>query len=733
VARGVSTLEEELRKLEGAFPGTKLSQQTEKFNEELKKTQQTAKQTAAALRAEAQVLSKQASEMVDGVKQKQIAALKELSNTIGGISKTALLLGGGILGGAFALANKYVQDAEQATDVTRQWESATQSLKESQTQIGAVIAREALPMLKQAAELADRASDFVESNPEVIRAALNTGKILVALGAIGIVASKGIKLVADAKYLLTIPVQLEAARLQDRAATKQLEAAVLRAKDLGVSVPGAGAPAVGGLGGLAGAITSPGGIGALVIGIVAKSIKAADSLKTLNEQIVQLGAKSGASSGLIGTIIATLDSALMVATPLVPAIKNFRQALERDIPLIKNLLGLGGGGGATAGASASFSFGSRGSPAFDQVLKAYEQYKQDDLEAQQKHYDERRKIAANALEAERKANADYAASVARVRSQTTKALADAAEDFAEANARAEQQYQEQRAQIIRDGGQQLEQLEKDIQERLRKNRREHELRVEDLTASRDALGLAKERRRFQEEQAEIRREGSEEIRQRRADLAQRLADLAQSYEQERAQRQADYLARVEEIKASSAEQLAELQKQHVEELRQIQLQKIARIREIDSQFAEERKRRYEYFIRQVRDLDASLLGEKRLREKYQQLMITDLEKFLAAYRAKLSSLGSAVPGRAEGGYAAGLIRTGERGYEYVMSHNTTQAAENMIGGRLTQQGLLAALAGMGGGRSLVWNDVRRFDGSYTNAMREMVRKDTQEILERMLR
>ena len=112
-------------------------------------------------------------------------------------------------------------------------------------------------------------------------------------------------------------------------------------------------------------------------------------------------------------------------------------------------------------------------------------------------------------------------------------------------------------------------------------------------------------------------------------------------------------------------------------------------------------------------------------------MIQDLDKFLAAYRSKLSALGT-VGTRAEGGYAGyGTYKLGERGYEWVATHDTTRAAENMIGGRLTQQGFLAMLAG--GGRSVVWNDVRRFDGAYTNQMREMVRKDPEETIERMLR
>jgi hypothetical protein len=691
VKNGVSTLAEELKKLEGAFPGEDLGKETEKFNEKLKETEKTAKQTAATLRAEAKVLSTQAADIVSGFQKAQISTLRTISSQIQTVSRNAILAGGGLLGGALALASKYVADAEQATAVTVRWKAASEDLKDSQSRIGAVLAEQSLPLLEKAAELADKATDFIEGHPDIVSAALNAGKILVTLGIAGTLVSKGIKLVADVKYLATIPAQLAAAKLQDEAATKQLAAAQLRLKDIGGALPGASkVPSLLNLGPLAAILA--GGAGFTALGRGAANFGAKqfgfespeDFWKQTFEALGLVKTASDAASTSLGKVAADLGSVKF-------------------------------------------------SPQFDQILKAYEDYKRDDLEATQQHYADRRQIISEALASEKKVNEDYASNVAKVRSQTTKALSDAASQFAEANKKAEIDYQQSRAQIVRDGNQGIEQLQRDLQERLRKNEEEHQNRVADLTASRDALGLAKERQRFTQEQAEARRDTGQEIKQRRAEIAQRLADLAQSYEQERAQRLADQQARIAEIQQQAAERLAELAKERAEELRQIQVQKVAKIRELDTQFVEERKRRYQYFIQQIRDLDASLLGEKRLKDKYNVLMIQDLDKFLAAYRAKLGSLAAAVPGRADGGYTAGLVRTGERGYEYVMSHDTTRAAEGVIGGRLTQQGLLAALQGMGGGGSgVVWNDQRRFSGEYTNAMREMVRKDTRAVLRREL-
>lgn len=696
VKAGVNSLGGDLKKLDESLSGKQLTAELEKTIKKLKETEQVTKETIAGLKAEARVLSATANAMLDGAEKRSLAFTKSLSSQLQGISKLSLATGTALVGGILGFANKYVNNAKEATAVTIAWKREQDSLNKSGTRFGAVLSQEALPLLREGARLAEGVASFVETHPEAVRAALNTGKVLIGLGAIGLLVSKGISLFADAKYLLTIPVQMEAARLQDRAAAKQLEAALLRAKDLGISVPntpGGGAAATGGL---AAAATS--------VGLVVAGVIAAKYAVDLVNLVLQ---KTG------------------IAKSIADAQQKILETSKRPYPGII----AAARPGATSGTATSPDLaGAAVSPQFDAVLKAYENYKQDDLAAVQKHYEDRKKIMADALASEQKSNAQYAANVAKVRSQTSSALSSASKDLQAANEKAEVDYQTNRAQIIRDGNQEIEQLQQDLQERLRKNQKEHEDRVFDLTNSRDALGLAKERDSFKDEQSEAKREAKQEINQRRADIAQRLSDLAQSYEQERAQRFADHEARVAEIRAQAAQQLTELRLQHAAELREIQQAKIDRIKQLDESYNEERKRRYQQLIQSIRDLDASLLGEKNLKTKYQAAMLSDLDRFLASYKAKLGSLAAAVPGKADGGYTAGLVRTGERGVEWIASHNTTRAAEAMIGGRLTQEGLLSALASGGRRNTLNLNDSRRFSGEYTNAMRREIHRDTLELL-----
>lgn len=78
-----------------------------------------------------------------------------------------------------------------------------------------------------------------------------------------------------------------------------------------------------------------------------------------------------------------------------------------------------------------------------------------------------------------------------------------------------------------------------------------------------------------------------------------------------------------------------------------------------------------------------------------------------------------IPGRATGGYASGIIRTGERGREFVLSNRTTRAAESIIGGTLTQQRFLQALAG---GRNANVYQSMRFSGEIGAGDKREVRR-----------
>lgn len=741
----------------------KFSTSTEEEFERVIRTFGEAKEASEQLKNETLAAAKSASQQGSlfsaqaGILNQQVSMLRhratemnKISSQIGQASRLASGVGVGIVGGIFGLAAKYVRDAKEATTVTVAWKAAQESLGKSGQKVGAVLAETALPLLKTAAELAERASSYLEKHPELAQAALNVGIVTAGLGAVGMAVSKGIKMYADHLYMASVPIQLQAAQLQFAASEQQLVAAELRAQAAGAETLAAGGGATAAKGGGLAALLSGGIIATIVTTVVgiAGGLFVGDKLFDAIDKL-----KNPKSEGWeMRDYLTTLKQAIAIDAKAIgdffgknadwnpfkggqqggdPELGNkwFKQ-LSISLGLLKD------DADEAADALDGLSGSVKDSPQFEQVLKAYESYKQADTDLVQRHYADRQKVIQDSLQAEARSNAQYTKNVAQINARASADIVSATKNYQEQELKSEQQYAQQRAKIVRDGGIEVQKMEEALQERLRKMAKDHEEREVDLLAARDAVGLVKERQRYNNERAEAVRETNQEMAQRRADLALRLQELAQSYEQERAQRLADYQARLEEIRAQRDAQLKEQADLHRAELAEIRANTVARIKELDTQFNEERRRRYQQFIAQIRDLDASLLGEKALKDKYRALEIADLDRFLAAYRAKLSTITTGLSvgtPKSDGGYAPygqyllGDAPGGGRGKkEYVLGGDLTELAERVLGGQLSQSKFAALLSQVGGGgrSNITYNDGRRIDSRISNTDRQKLLDDT---------
>lgn len=699
-------------------------------------------------------LERQFKEFEDQIKavKAQARELREISNRLASDFRGLFIGGAAIAGGIFAIANKYVKDAKEATEVTEQWKEAQEDLAKSGNRIGAVFAEEALPLLLKATELAGKAASFIESHPEIVRAALNVGLITAGIGAIGVAVSKGIRLYADIAYLVAVAQEQAGIKQFERAVDKFLLGTAQFSKAGGVQA--VAGKTTGKLAAL-GLLTEAGGATALGASLAAAlGVALGASINDLITKITGKGAYTNqfltvGANNLGQNVLSPVAQRVSGISPeeaerktlvFTALIGKLTGAIDENSPLwIKAAAAVKKSGDDLKNAEDSLE-GVQASEQFEKLLSAYERYKADDLQLVQDHYRERAQIIGESLQQEEQATRRMNDGIARVRSQAGGAIRQATQQFNEENRRAEVEYANQRAQIVRDGGIEIQRIEQGLQERLRKLALDHGERMDDLSRSRDALGLVKEQRRYNQERSEETRAANLEIRQRRQDLAVRLQELQQSFEQERAQRLTEFQARLQEIRTNAAAQIAELRTQHQAELREIREQRVARIRELDQQFLDERKRRTQQFLQQVRDLDASLLGEQNLKKSYQAKMIADLDKFLAAYRQKIGSLANSRPaGKWMGGYAAygtytlGDSPGGGRGKsEYVMTGSTTEAAERLLGGQLTQEKILSAMGMYAGARNAFnYQDNRRIDGRLGPTDRQMIVTETVRAVERM--
>jgi hypothetical protein len=275
---------------------------------------------------------------------------------------------------------------------------------------------------------------------------------------------------------------------------------------------------------------------------------------------------------------------------------------------------------------------------------------------------ERVKMEADIIKASRK-NADdrltieqqTADKIKSLQSGTFEKIAAAASGLRQALDQIDTRYVADRAKIIRDGGREIERIEQAHQKRMAQIKKTFDRAAGEATRNRDALALVEAQRAYEDERQDEISNTNDEISQRRQDIAIRLQDLDQSYRAERQTRINAYNQQVLELQES--------------EKRQILL-----IRQAEQQKLQELTAAYQKQIQMIRS--AFGIGGTTSPNRY--------------------GGSTNVPGRerarAEGGYMSdGLWRVGERGDEFALSNQTTRAAENIIGGKLTQERLLSAL------------------------------------------
>ncbi|WP_295664795.1 hypothetical protein, partial [uncultured Mucilaginibacter sp.] len=123
---------------------------------------------------------------------------------------------------------------------------------------------------------------------------------------------------------------------------------------------------------------------------------------------------------------------------------------------------------------------------------------------------------------------------------------------------------------------------------------------------------------------------------------------------------------------------------------------------------------------QLQTLNDALIQEQQLKAKFTAAELTDLQNAITQSQH--------IPGHAAGGYIGnGVFRGGENGYEFMLNHSTTQAAERLAGGNLNQDSILAVLArgsnsSQSSSKQIVYNDQRHFDSHLSVQDRRAIAK-----------
>lgn len=608
--------------------------------------------------------------------------------------------------------SKFIEDAGiQGDRTSEKWIAASKRVKNAQLNLGETAAQVLLPIYEQLAEYAEKATRFAQEHPDILKAGINIAAVVATVGTLGVLAAKGIQLYADFKFLAAM-AQYEIATTRFEASVQQFLAGSL-------------------IGGPASIATKAGTAG--LLGTAGKTL----GTVALYASAVIIGAEAGVAIGnALGKVVygegykkqgladVALTATRVPLTGLVllsNKLKEFTQyggpagklgvaiseAIQKEDQWVQNILGLTKAQEDAAKAAADYrDFEAEATRA--QATKAFISYRQQEADAEKQYGQARADIVKQGLAQINSIEESYqtqrallirnnAQSVANALASFQFSQQQAAEQFAHQEAQAQRKYQDDRKKLAEDERQAEQKAVEDNLRKIRKLQEEHDDKIRDLTAARDALGIVRENRDFQRKLRDAEEEYRTERLRRRQQTVERIKDLDEQFRRERQKRQEDFAFRQqqaeeqfkfqqEQAKAQFEQRLKDLDEQHRVELEKARQQQAERLRELQIQYRQEQITRRNAFYDILRDLDASLLNEEKTRLQYYARMQQDLEKFLSDTANSVTSAGSNLPGyetHQAGGYGPGRVGRGE----YVLNRSTTSALEKMIGGRLTQQGV----------------------------------------------
>jgi hypothetical protein len=717
--------------------------------------------------------------------KEETAALNQVGTQLGQVSAVVAAAGAAIVGGIAVSAQQYVSFVEKAgiqgDETADRWIAASKRVQNAQLNLGEASAQVLLPVYEKAAELAEKAAAFVQENPDLVQAALNTGLVVATLGAVGIAVSKGIKLYADFKYLAaTAEYSLATTRFQN--AVREMLAGQLLGGAGGAAqyaLNSAGRPydtttgrfvsraayeeslrtgAAGAGGALSGAATKIGQVtllaSAVIIGVNAgAAIGNALARLVYGEDYQKQDLKDAfltATRLPTAPLLALYNELEKLDGPLGDAAAKMGELVRKGDRFTQKILGMGEAAEAAGDAAGEASqdyrdFQQEATQA--QATQAFIQYRQQEQQAEEQYMAQRAQIVEQGARQIAQIEANYTKQRTRLIEQFATSSAQAVANFEFSQRQAEEQFAFSEAQAVRDFNEQRaearEEFQRDEQRsredhlrEMRKLAEDHQDRLRDLAIARDALGIIEENRDYARRRQDAESEYRTDSQRRRQDFQRQQQEREQEFQQERARRRQEFEFRQQQAleqferqqklaREQFEERLEQLDEEHEAEIALARRNTAEKLRQLQEQYREEQITRRNAFYDILRDLDANLLNEKNLRAQYYERMQQDLMNFL---ESTAGAAGSNLPGyptetHQAGGYGPGYVGAGE----FVTSRSTTRMLEGLVGGRLTQRSFAQVVARGGGGVTL--NDQRRFYGSISNEERRMIQEDTQDLLE----
>lgn len=617
------------------------------------------------------------------------ASVKKLNSSMDGLLKVsaslALISGAALRGMTQAIGN-YTQNVGSTEAASKQWLLANQDIEMSTVRMGRVLTQIALPYMKQFSGFMEDAAKWTEDPKNA--GAIDAGMKILAggavLGTVGTVASVGSKLIGGVAGLFKGGAAASAAA---------------GAAGAGEAAAGAGAAAAGAAGaGAAAAGVTAAGVLASVGGGVALGLIANEALANSD-----LGKKIGVQN------LSKWGVALSYIWNRVTG-QSETQANQNAA-----VTGMQNGAIPTNAAPQPSNNDRLGGNLASQII-AYNQYYRQEEQAQRSY-----------LITLARSNRDFQIQQVNEQQDYNLQRSRANRDFSRQEAMSDFEYGRQRTIAARDFGIQLVRSEEDFQKSRKRAAEDFQFQLWDIARSGDAFSYMQATRQYQVQQSREQEDYNISRQRSVEDFQRSQADQDQEYQIQRA-------FRLESFAIQQTDQEQDFTIRRGRELVQRQIQ----LDDLKQDYAEQARMRRQAISDALNDMSDGTSKAALYFSTMTSDMITDMQTLVnagAVLKDYLKDLPAptAAPGRASGGYVgSGLYRMHDD--EFVLNKGTTQALERMAGGSLSQERVLAAIAGGGksGGASITINDQRRFDSSLSLADRRAIRQDTQYLFDQVL-
>lgn len=619
----------------------------------------------------------------------QIAAfnLRDIGEKLTQLGSRATQAGFGILGPIQNAANLYLESVNAADPIANRWRDAMSDVEDSWLRIGAVAADELLPLIETLADTTDKLADFVEANPELIKIAVGAGAGLIGLGGALQAGGNLAMIVGTLQGLSKIPalaglggnIANGASKIQQSALGGWLGSSVIpgAAQSMGQTsaarlamATGATAPSLFGIpvtaaGGVTGASLAAAASPLAILGgmfaggsiydnlIATQGSGRAKSGEILGQGASLLGYGAGSLTDAFGLTKGAADDWFKVMGEMTGVIETQTQAAEKKTRIDQEQL-------------SAFA-------AWTDAAKARTNFEKQSGE-------ERSRIVA-----------EQAAERTRIEQTYGQQRAESIAAFLRSESRTEEDYYLQRSQVASKYGKEVERMEEDHQRAMRRMLEDHNSRVTDLTASRDALGLKKEQKSYETNRRRAEEDYNVQARRRSEDFAAQVAQMESAFALQRERRQEDFDLRLEQMDA-----------QHAEQMKKYDEQNKAVLDKLDERNKKELQQLTENESTRARVL--SDVFNKGLSEA-QSLSIQTSEKYLGDFKKWIEQQKSSY-GQLGGKIGPPAPSTTTGGYD-------SSSAEMLMGRRLTQQDNMA-----GSGRNAtIINQITHPGGSITEMKR----------------